>query len=164
MDVLARHLGEADLPQEKVVQAVRDVVWPLSHGGYDAQLERIIDTTVARFPGLREPLRRELAQRIAWAQQAASREAGTEDAPAVIRRLHDRLRDPSLMGRVLECVGPAPWDSPVDDDALLAVAKDLLADAAAMRSVLPWLTSGEAASGYRLGMALAGPPPRQLRV
>lgn len=156
MKRLAERISEAQVGAETALEVVRDVIWPLSHSGYDRELEAVIEATIARFPDLMEAIRRELSSELARAEwQRQHHPEKVDPIPPVVRKLHDRLRETSLRGRVIEHAGPDPWNAVGNDEAIPALAAELIAEPDTLSVLVPWLMSGEAGSGYVLGNALA---------
>ena len=104
------------------------------------------------YPETRETLRRIIAgvlqrERKYWKQL----EPGEV---AEIEKLHARFEGDSLGARLQQQVGGATWDheEPLD---LLPLANELLSNPVVLAEQWPWLTSGDASDGWRMGEALS---------
>ena len=105
------------------------------------------------YPELREPLRKQIAEVI-----RRTRERLQPKHLQTLRRFHARFEDISLDGRLRQHVGARPWERDGSPDfAPLATA--LLSARDVLAAEWSWLTSGEAASAWELGKALAAADP-----
>ncbi|MGO9833003.1 MAG: hypothetical protein ACLP1X_02175 [Polyangiaceae bacterium] len=104
-------------------------------------------------PDTREALRRIVAdilyrERKYWNQVP-------KDALAKIEAIHASFEDQSLSARLRQRVGPGSWEKEEDKGALMELARELVADRAALEREWGWLTSGNAGDAWDFGEALA---------
>lgn len=115
-------------------------------------VEELYIAICGSYPQTREDLRRIIAG-IIQSEKKFWNEISEEDLHW-IETLHEKFQESSLEARLLQYVGPELWelDEQPDLDPLaeeLFVKPDLLAEQ------WPWLTSGSAANGWRLGELLS---------
>ena len=77
---------------------------------------------------------------------------------ATLEQLHQRFEDTSLGSRLQQHLAQAYLDQEEQID-LKPLASELMSDPDALTQHWPWLTSGDAADGWRLGEALAAVNP-----
>ena len=104
------------------------------------------------YPASREPLRRTIADIIRREKKYWKELSATEMEE--LERLHNRFEDPTLGARLQQYIGQAPWELEKQPD-LKPLAEELLSKLEVLEGNWPWLTSGEASGGWRLGEALA---------
>ena len=101
------------------------------------------------YPDLREPLRRQIADVLRRNKQRLR-----ADQLQTLNELHARFEDTSLAGRLVQHVGPQPWERDTEPD-FGPLARDLVANPRVLAEQWPWLTSGRAGATWELGQALA---------
>jgi hypothetical protein len=82
-----------------------------------------------------------------------------DEVESAIRQWRRQLVPGSLHGQLVSVIGQEPWhlreeDGDHGEEALAALARELLDDPAAFERELPWLCSREARSAVRLGLVL----------
>ena len=101
------------------------------------------------FPGAREPLRQVVAEVMRLFEK---------DLPTSEQReladLHAQFEDDALGSRLQQHVGPRTWERERAAD-FSSLAAELLAAPGVLAEYWPWLTSGDAAAGWELGVSLA---------
>ncbi|MBK8010143.1 MAG: hypothetical protein IPK13_02260 [Deltaproteobacteria bacterium] len=100
----------------------------------------------------REPLRRTIAD-VIYRARKYWKELPEEDV-AELDVLHTAFEDASLPARLRQLVGHFRWDRDEQPD-LQPLARELVESPAPLVEMWPWLTSGDAADGWRFGEALA---------
>ena len=113
---------------------------------------KFFETVRDAYPDAREALRRVIAD-VLHREQKYWKRLPAEDVGA-IEALHVRFEDASLGARLRQYVGQTSWDRD-DQFDLTPLTAELVADRDVLSAEWPWLTSGEAANGWRLGEALA---------
>jgi hypothetical protein len=111
------------------------------------------DAVRRTHPGTREALRRIVAEilhreRKYWNQVP-------QDALAKIDAIHASFEEHTLSARLRQRIGPGRWERDEDMVAPSELARELVADRAALESEWSWLTSGGAGSAWDFGEALA---------
>ena len=104
------------------------------------------------YPQAREQLRRSIAS-VLHRERRNMKRLQADDLTA-IEELHGRFEDSSLIARLRQYVGITRWD-PEEQVDLTDLAAKLVANQDTINAEWPWLTSGEAGDGWRLGEALA---------
>ena len=105
------------------------------------------------YPDLREPLRKQITTVL-----RRNRERWSADQRQTLERLHARFEDPSLAGRLVQYVGPQPWEREKEPN-FRPLAHELVADPGVLGEHWSWLTSGQAGAAWELGQALASADP-----
>ena len=105
------------------------------------------------YPDLREPLRKHVADVLRRNKQRLP-----PDQRQTLNRLHAQFEDPSLAGRLVQYVGPQPWERETEPD-FRSLSRELLADPKVLVERWSWLTSGRAGATWELGQALASADP-----
>lgn len=151
LNQLAAHAatGTDDI-REELLKATRTASdWlktPLARDSASAFLAAV----VARWPSLREDVRRSVARvRDLWQKYDKS---VTDELLSVVNDVHDRFVDRSLAGQVRQLVGPPDWED--EDVDLSNLAQQLVHEPQSLVNELPWLTSGDAGKPWRLGKAV----------
>jgi hypothetical protein len=103
------------------------------------------------YPSTREPLRRSMAHFLANERQYW-KDIPQEVIGEVEKFIH-QFEENSLPARLEQNVGESSWPEDTQID-LGGLAQELLNDETALRTNWPWLTSGKANDGWRLGEAL----------
>lgn len=147
--------GVPDL-QDALVEAARDLSMLLRDAPVRALVANFFEAVRDAYPDTREALRRAIAD-VAHREQKYWKELPLEDV-GEIEVLHGRFEDASLGARLRQYVGQASWERDEQVD-LTPLATELLAGRDLLAAEWPWLTSGEAADGWRLGEALATVDP-----
>jgi len=143
--------GLPDL-QIEFVNAAKELSMMLREAPVRGLVADFFEAVRNTYPDTREALRRVIAN-ILYREQKYWKELPLADIGA-LEALHSRFEDISLGARLHQQVGQASWDC--DDQVdLTSLAAELLEDRAALAAEWPWLTSGEAGDGWRLGLALA---------
>ena len=114
---------------------------------------RFLDALRDAYPELREPLRKQIAEVI-----RRDRERLRPEHLQTLKGLHARFEDSSLAGRLRQQVSLQPWQREGRPD-FTTLAAEMLAAPDALAQEWPWMTSGEAASAWDFGLALAGADP-----
>jgi DNA polymerase III delta prime subunit len=104
-----------------------------------------------RHPAAREPIRRVIEsiiqrEKLYWNELQ-------EDDLRELEQAQNRFEDSSLPARLQQYVGQASFIKAEQSD-LKPLAQELLSDASVLSANWGWLTSGEAADGWRLGVTL----------
>jgi hypothetical protein len=153
LDRLAQivRLGLPDLESDLVAaaQALSQLL------GFESVRPPVVEVILAVrsvYPSARESLRRSIAG-VLQLDRKYRNELQPRDLQA-IEALHSQFEDSSLMGRLEQRVGSAPWDT-AEDASFTDLAHELSASPTALAEAWPWLTSGDARSGWALGEALA---------
>ncbi len=105
------------------------------------------------YPDLREPLRKQIAE-----VTRRTRERLAPEHLRTLNRFHARFENLSLSGRLRQHVGLKPWERDGSPD-FAPLATELLSAPDVLATEWAWLTSGEAASAWELGSALATADP-----
>lgn len=143
--------GDANLEGD-FVSAAQSLAMMLRDGSVRDSVAMLFEAIRTVYPEAREPLRRAVAdvvyrERKYWKQL-------TKEEVAALDALHSRFEDASLPARLRQLVGQSRWDRDEQPD-LRPIARELLESSALLVEMWPWLTSGSAANGWRLGEALA---------
>lgn len=109
-----------------------------------------------RYPSAREALRRTIDS-VIQRERRYWKELADEDIRE-LEALRVRFEEGSLSGRLQQLVGEHSFVSAEQPD-LTAIAKELVANPQGLAAEWPWLTSGQAGDGWRLGHALADADP-----
>ncbi len=104
------------------------------------------------YPEAREPLRRIIAN-VLYGEKHYWKQLSTEELKS-IEELHSGFEDHTLGARLQQYVGPTTLGRDEEPD-LGPLAAELLQAPEVLAEYWPWLTSGEATEGWRLGQALA---------
>jgi hypothetical protein len=135
-----------------ILQHLSDLLWR----GFLPQVAEIIESEPLPDARLVEVLR-ELDRFLEYHCSPDSKRV-PEKTEAAIRDWRRRLVPNSLHGRLVDVVGQDPWhrggETQRAEEALTAIARELLHDTAALDRELPWLCAGEARSAPHLGMIL----------
>jgi DNA polymerase III delta prime subunit len=145
------HLGIPDC-QDDLVAAAQQVSMMLRS---EQVRDLVVDFYKAirdAYPQTRELLRRQIAE-IIHREKEYWKEILPEDL-AEIESLHAQFKDTSLKARLLQYVGTPSWN-PKERPDLIPLAQELYGNPDLIAEHWPWLTSGEAQSGWLLGEALA---------
>jgi hypothetical protein len=103
------------------------------------------------YPQTREPFRR-IIESILHREKEIWKELGTNDIRE-LEEAHTAFEDSSLPARLQQYVGQASFIKSEQPD-LHPLADELLLDPSLLATHWPWLTSGQAADGWRLGSIL----------
>ena len=101
------------------------------------------------YPGAREPLR----QVVADVMRRFKKDLPS-DQQRELADLHALFEDDALAARLQQHVGPRTWERERAAD-FSSLAAELLAAPGVLAEYWPWLTSGDAAAGWELGVSLA---------
>jgi len=112
----------------------------------------LFETVRSAYPEAREPLRRAIDD-VVHRERKYWKELPDEEL-AALDALHTRFEDASLPARLRQHVGQSHWDRDEQPD-LRPLAQELIGSPSTLVEMWPWLTSGDAADGWRLGEALA---------
>lgn len=107
--------------------------------------------TVEHYPSLRDSVRREVA-RLADTERRY-RKSMPEDDIAWIDNLHHELEDRSPLGQFRQALSET--DPGRREEALMPIARMVMDDPSILWSQWPWVTSGQLATGWDFGVALA---------
>ena len=143
--------GIAELESD-FVSAAKDLAMMLRDAPVRSAVSALFESVRTAYPETREPLRRTIAhivyrERKYWNQLS-------EEEVAELEILHAEFEDASLPARLQQVVGQSHWDRDEQSD-LQPLAKELAESPATLAEMWPWLTSGDAADGWRFGEALA---------
>jgi hypothetical protein len=108
------------------------------------------------YPRAREPLRRAIAD-VVEDERRYWKTLSAEEFEA-LEQFHHRFEDTSLGSRLQQHVAQASVDGE-NQINLRPLAAELISDPDTLAQHWPWLTSGDAADGWRLGQALAAVDP-----
>ena len=140
--------------QTELVSAAQDLSMMLRHDGLRDSVSEFMLAVRGRFPDTREALRRIIAS-IVVRERKYWKELSPEQL-GLLDKIHELFEDASFSGRLKQLVGVGELDrdDEVERDFSL-IAKELVASPELLEANWPWLTSGDAADGWRLGEALA---------
>ena len=133
--------------------AAKEVSWVLAGPAECGSVIGFFTELLDAYPDLREPLRKQIAEVI-----RRTKERLAPEHLRMLNRFHAQFEDPSLGGRLRQHVGARPWERDGSPD-FAPLAAELLAARDALTREWSWLTSGEAASAWELGVALATADP-----
>jgi hypothetical protein len=137
-----------------------EVAKDLAHALRDASLRPLaadfLDAVREANSGAREPLRRAIAEIIEF-ERRYWKTLSAEELEALEQLLH-RFEDNSLESRLQQLLAQAIPDEEAQTD-LKPLATELVTDPEALAQHWPWLTSGDAGDGWRLGLAMAAVDP-----
>ena len=133
--------------------AAKEVSWVLAGPAECRSVIGFFIELLDAYPDLREPLRKQIAEVIRRTKERLSPEH-----LLTLNRFHARFENLSLSGRLRQHVGLQPWERDGSPD-FGSLAAELLAAPDALAKAWSWLTSGEAASAWELGTALATADP-----
>ena len=135
--------------QADLVAAADDLRPLLRHPDSRNRVAQFLATVREVYPGAREPLRRVVAD----VMRRIKKDFPT-DQQRELADLHAQFEDDALGSRLQQHVGPRTWerDRPAEFSSLGA---ELLAAPDVLAECWPWLTSGDAAAGWELGVSLA---------
>jgi hypothetical protein len=148
-------LGIADI-EDDLVAVGKDMAPLLREKPVRTLVADFISAVREAYPSAREPLRRSIAKTIED-ERRYWKTLSTEDL-ATLEQLHHRFEDTSLGSRLQQHLAQESLDQEEQID-LKPLAGDLISDPDALAEHWPWLTSGDAADGWRLGQALAAMDP-----
>lgn len=143
--------GDPEL-RDDLVKTAAELAMLLREAPARQHVVRFYEAVRAAYPDAREELRRSIWD-VLHKEKKSWKELGEVDL-SEIESLHSRFEDASLGSRLRQHVGQSSWDCNEHAD-LVPLARELVADRDALSAHWPWLTSGEAADGWRLGEALA---------
>lgn len=143
--------GTAELEGD-IVSAATGLAMMLRDSHVRSAATKLFEAVRAVYPGAREPLRKAIDE-VAYRERKYWKQLPDEDL-AALDDLHARFEDASLAAQLRQLVGQSRWDRDEQSD-LQPLARALVASPAAIVEMWPWLTSGEASDGWRLGEALA---------
>jgi hypothetical protein len=143
--------GLSDL-QDVLAKAANDLGNLLRARPVRTVVSEFLNAVRSAYPDLREPLRRVIA-RVLHRERKYWNTLTPVDV-SELEALHRRFEDESIGGRPRQQVGESSWGDSTPFE-LTPLATELLKDTATLAAQWPWLTSGEAADGWRLGVALA---------
>lgn len=143
--------GDPEL-REDLVMTATELARFLRSSPVREHVVRFYGSVRRAYPDAREELRRSIWELLCnekriWRQL-------DEGALSEIESLHSQFEDRSLGARLRQYVGQPSWASDERAD-LASLARELVADRDVLSTHWPWLTSGEAVDGWRLGEALA---------
>ncbi len=137
--------------QDDFIAAAPSLAMMLRYGAVRDAVVELFETVRSAYPRAREPLRRAIAD-ILYRERKYWRTL-PDDELAALDALHLRFEDASLPARLRQHVGQSPWDRDEQPD-LRPLAQELLGSPSTLVEMWPWLTSGDAGDGWRLGEAL----------
>ena len=143
--------GIAELESD-FVSAAKDLAMMLRDGPVRSAVATLFEAVRTAYPEAREPLRRAIAD-VIYREREYWKELPEEEV-AEIDALHAGFEDTSLPARLRQLVGQSHWDRDEQPD-LQPLAGELVESPATLAEMWPWLTSGDAADGWRFGEALA---------
>ncbi len=138
--------------QEAFVVAARELAILLRDSPVRQGVEEFFNAVREAYPESREAFRRAIAD-IVHNERSFWKELPAEEL-AELEALHARFEDASLPAQLRQHVGTQDWERDAQPD-LAPLAASLLASPETLQREWPWLTSGEASDGWRLGEALA---------
>ena len=138
--------------QSDLVAAADDLSMMLRKSREGELVVHFFDAVRNNYPDTREPLRRVIADLI-YHEKKYWKSLSLEELRE-LEILHSCFMESTLEARLQQYVGHAFWD-PIDQVDLKPLAEELFSSPEALIEYWPWLTSGEAADGWRLGEALA---------
>jgi hypothetical protein len=115
-----------------------------------------LDAVREAYPGAREPLRRAIVEIIEY-ERHYWKTLSAEELDT-LEQFHHRFEETSLGSRLQQQLVRAPMDQEEQID-LKPLAEELTSDPATLAQHWSWLTSGDAADGWRFGEALAAVDP-----
>ncbi|MBN1458535.1 MAG: ATP-binding protein [Armatimonadetes bacterium] len=143
--------GIAEL-EDDFITAANGLAMMLRDAPVRSAVAALFEAIRIQYPEAREPLRRAIAdvvyrERKYW-KKLPEKELTELDA------LHSGFEDASLPARLRQLVGQSRWERDEQPD-LRPLARELAESPTTIVEMWPWLTSGDAADGWRLGEALA---------
>lgn len=140
--------------QDDFISAAKSLAMVLLRGSVARKaVAELFETVRDTYPDAREPLRRAIAD-VLHQERRYWKELPEEEL-AQLDELHSRFEDESLFARLQQQVGQSHfWDQAEQPD-LRPLAQELIEYPSGLVEMWPWLTSGEAEGGWRLGEALA---------
>jgi hypothetical protein len=147
---LARQ-GTAEL-QVDFISAALSLAEMLRDGPIRDAVAGLFETVRSAYPEAREPLRRAIAD-VVYRERKYWKELPNKEL-AALDALHARFEDTSLPARLRQHIGQSHRDRDEQPD-LRSLAQELLGSPSTLVEMWRWLTSGDAADGWRFGEALA---------
>ena len=141
-------LGTPNL-QADLVAAADHLSTLLGFPDYRKSVARFLSAVREAYPGVREPLRRVVAEVLRLFDEDLP-----PDQQRALADLHAQFEDDALGARLQQHVGPPTWERDRAAD-FSSLAAELLAAPGVLAENWPWLTSGDAAAGWELGVSLA---------
>jgi hypothetical protein len=147
--------GTAELEGD-FVSAAKSLAMMPRDGPVRSAVATLFEAVRTVYPEAREPLRQAIAdvvyrERKYWKQLP-------EEELAELDALHAGFEEASLPARLRQLVGQSRWDRDEQPD-LRPFARELVESPTTLVEMWPWLTSGDAADGWRLGEPLAEEDP-----
>jgi len=143
----------ADELQVDLVKAAQDLAMLLREDEARDILAGFYFAIRKKHPVLREALLRTVGD-ILYRESKYWKKLPPE-AMAKIEAIHSAFEEQSLEGRLRQRVGPGRWEKEQDKAALAELARELVADRAALEREWAWLTSGNAGDAWDFGEAMA---------
>lgn len=143
--------GIAELESD-FVTAAKDLAMMLRDGPVRNTVATLFEAVRAAYPEAREPLRRAIAD-VIYLERKYWKELPEEEV-SELDVLHAGFEDASLPARLRQLVGQSRWDRDEQPD-LQTLADEFVQSSTTLMEMWPWLTSGDAADGWRFGEALA---------
>jgi hypothetical protein len=150
--------GNAEIESD-FVSASKELTMLLRDRSVRKSVASLFEAVKAAYPEAREPLRRAIAD-VIYRERKYWKELPEEDM-AELDFLHAGFEDASLPARLRQLVGQTRWDRDEKPD-LQPLANDFTHSTDTLTEMWPWLTSGDAADGWRFGEALAYQDPEGL--
>lgn len=142
--------------QDHLVSVATDMAPTLRQEGFRTLVANFLDAVREAYQSAREPIRRAIAEIINY-ERSYWKTLSPQELET-LQQLYRRFEDTSLGARLQQQVAQAPLDPDAQID-LKPLASELYSDLDALAQNWPWLTSGDAADGWRLGQALAEVDP-----
>ena len=139
--------------QADLVRAADDLSLLLRYPEIRKRVADFLTAVRTAYPGAREPLR--LA--VAGVMRLYKKDL-PPDQQRELAEVHARFEDVALGARLEQYVGPRPWERERSPD-FAALAAELLGAPGVLAGYWPWLTSGDAAAAWELGVALGKADP-----
>jgi hypothetical protein len=142
--------------EDDFVAVAKDMTPRLREQAFRMLVADFLDAVREAYPGAREPLRRAIAEIIEY-EHRYWKTLSVEELET-LQQLHHRFEDTSLRSRLQQHLAQAFPEEERQTD-LKPLATELMSDPDALARHWPWLTSGDAKDGWRLGQALAAVDP-----
>jgi hypothetical protein len=142
--------------EDDLVAVARDMAPKLREQPVRVLVADFLNAVREAYPGAREPLRRAIGEIIEY-ERHYWKTLSAEELDT-LEQLHHRFEDTSLGSRLQQYLAQAPLDQEQQID-LKPLAEELMSDPNTLAQHWPWLTSGDAADGWRFGQALAAVDP-----
>jgi len=142
--------AELPIPDQVLVAITKALAMRLRDQPVRESIAAFLRATARHHPGIREEVRREVHD-VARATAQDWKDRSSADV-AWLEALEAEFSDHTLQGRLRERVGHPDWQR--TEDSLRSLAEDLVEHPELLWAELPWLTGGNAAGAWDLGVAL----------